>query len=57
MKFYPDENLRPKIAEIMKILRADAITAHEVEMTRAADEEQLDLALGNRLRRTVWKLL
>jgi shikimate kinase len=44
MKFYLDEDLSPKIAGIMKRLGADAITAHEVAMTGAADEEQLDFA-------------
>jgi len=44
MKFYLDEDLSPKIAEIMRKLGADATTAHEVGMTGASDEEQLGLA-------------
>jgi predicted nuclease of predicted toxin-antitoxin system len=46
MKFYLDENLSPTIAEIMKKIGADAISAHQVGMSGAADEEQLDLAAG-----------
>jgi predicted nuclease of predicted toxin-antitoxin system len=44
MKFYLDEDLSPTNAEIMRRLGTDAITAHEVGMSGAADEEQLDLA-------------
>ena len=44
MKFYIDEDLSPMIAEIMRRLGTDAITAHEVGMTGDADEEQLNLA-------------
>jgi predicted nuclease of predicted toxin-antitoxin system len=44
MKFYLDEDLSPTIAEIMRRLGTDAITAHDVGMTGTADEEQLDLA-------------
>jgi predicted nuclease of predicted toxin-antitoxin system len=46
MKFYLDEDLSPTITEIMRRVGTDAITAHEVEMTGATDEEQLDLAAG-----------
>jgi hypothetical protein len=44
MKFYLDENMSPKVAEIMRNLGTDAISAHEVDMAGASDEEQLDLA-------------
>ena len=44
MKFYLDENMSPKIAEIIRSLGAEAVSAHEVTMAGAADEEQLDFA-------------
>ena len=44
MKFYLDENMSPKIAEIMRSLGAEAVSAHEVAMVGVADEEQLDFA-------------
>ena len=44
MKFYLDENMSPKIADIMRKFGIDAVSAHEVDMAGAADEEQLDLA-------------
>ena len=44
MKFYLDENMSPKIAEIIKSLGAEAVSAHEVAMVGVADEEQLDFA-------------
>ena len=44
VKFYLDENMSPKIAEIMRKLGIDALSAHEVNMAGAADEEQLDYA-------------
>ena len=44
MKFYLDENMSPKIAQIARKLGIDAVSAHDVNMTGAADEEQLDLA-------------
>jgi hypothetical protein len=44
MKFYLDENMSPKIAEIARRLGVDAVSAHDVNMTGTADEEQLDFA-------------
>ncbi|MCL4537299.1 MAG: DUF5615 family PIN-like protein [Nitrospirae bacterium] len=44
MKFYLDEDLSPKIAEILRKHGIDAISAHEVGMVQAADKEQLDRA-------------
>ena len=44
MKFYLDENMSSKIGEIMRSLGAEAVSAHEVAMVGASDEEQLDFA-------------
>jgi predicted nuclease of predicted toxin-antitoxin system len=44
MKFYLDEDLSPKIAEILRRNNVDAISAHEKEMTGASDREQLEQA-------------
>ncbi len=44
MKFYLDENMSPKIAQIARRLGIDAVSAHDVNMTGTADEAQLDFA-------------
>lgn len=44
MKYYLDEDLSPKIAEILKKYSIDAISAHEVEMEQATDKEHLERA-------------
>jgi hypothetical protein len=44
MKFYLDEDLSPRIAETIRKLGSDGISAHEAEMIGASDEEQLDFA-------------
>jgi len=50
MKFYLDENMSPKIAEIMRSLGVEAVSAHEVAMAGVADEEQLDFAARQGMR-------
>ncbi|MEW6214853.1 MAG: DUF5615 family PIN-like protein [Nitrospirota bacterium] len=44
MKYYLDEDLSPKIAEVLRKHHIDAVSAHEVEMLQAADLEQLERA-------------
>lgn len=44
MKFYLDENMSPKIAQIARRLGIDAVSAHDVSMTGTTDAEQLDFA-------------
>ncbi len=44
MKYYLDEDLSPKIAEILRKQHIDAVSAHEAGMVQAADKEQLDRA-------------
>lgn len=44
MKYYLDEDLSPKIAEILRKYGTDAVSAHEVSMLQSTDMEQLDRA-------------
>jgi predicted nuclease of predicted toxin-antitoxin system len=44
VKFYLDEDLSPKIAEILRRDRIDALSAHDAEMCEASDQRQLDFA-------------
>ena len=44
MKFYLDEDLSPKIAQILRRSRIDALSAHETGMLEAGDLEQLEFA-------------
>ena len=44
MRYYLDEDLSPKIAEILRKHNIDAISAHEVGMLQATDLEQLEKA-------------
>ena len=44
MKFYLDEDLSPKIAQILRKSRIDALSAHETGMLEAEDLEQLEFA-------------
>lgn len=44
MKYYLDEDLSPKIAEILRESKIDAVSAHEVGMRQARDIDHLKLA-------------
>ena len=41
MKYYLDEDLSPKIAELLRNHKIDCISAHEVNMLQASDLDQL----------------
>ena len=44
MKYYLDEDLSPKIAELLRKKGVDCVSAHEIEMMQASDLEQLEAA-------------
>ena len=44
MKFYLDEDLSPRIAELLRARGMDATSAQDVDARRLADEEQLQRA-------------
>jgi len=44
MKFYLDEDISPKISEMLRESRIDAVSTHEVGMNQAMDSEQLEYA-------------
>ena len=46
MRFYLDENLSPRIAEILRARGLDVVSAHEVGNTRLDDRSQLHYAAG-----------
>jgi hypothetical protein len=44
MKFYLDEDISPKVAELLKRKKIDAVSTHETNMTQASDRDQLKYA-------------
>ena len=44
MKYYLDEDISPKIAEILRNYQVDVVSTHEVDMTQTLDKEQLEYA-------------
>ena len=47
MKFYLDEDLSPKIAELMRKQGIDCISAHEIKAIQISDLKQLEFALSH----------
>lgn len=48
MTFYLDENLSPRVAEILRARGLDVVSAHEVGNTQLDDRSQLRYATGAR---------
>jgi predicted nuclease of predicted toxin-antitoxin system len=48
MKYYLDEDISPKVANILRKNQVDAVSTHEVGMTQAPDSEQLEYAASER---------
>ena len=46
MKFYLDEDISPKVAQILRKRGIDAVSAHEIGMAGASDEEQFAEAVS-----------
>ncbi len=44
MKLYLDEDISPKVSEILRKKGMDAVSAHEAGMLEASDDEQLVFA-------------
>jgi hypothetical protein len=44
MKFYLDEDLSPKVAEILRKAGIDALSAHEVGRCETSDQRQLEFS-------------
>lgn len=40
MKFYLDEDISPKIAEVLRKHGVDVVSAHDIGMKGASDEDQ-----------------
>ena len=48
MKYYLDEDLSPKITELLRKRGVDCVSAHEIEMGQVSDLEQLESAARER---------
>ena len=44
MKYYLDEDISPKVAELLRKEGLDSISVHEIGMTQKSDLEQLEFA-------------
>ena len=48
MRYHSDEDLSPKIAELLKKKGVDCVSAHEIEMMQALELEQLEAAANEK---------
>lgn len=48
MKFYIDEDISPKVAEIMRKRGIEAVSAHDIGMVGASDEDQFAEAVSRK---------
>jgi len=48
MKYYLDEDLSPRIAELLRKRGVYSVSAHEIQMMQATDLEQLTFAAGKK---------
>ncbi len=48
MKFYLDEDISPRVAEILRKAGIDAVSAHDVGLVGASDEEQFAEAVARK---------
>jgi hypothetical protein len=44
MKYYLDEDISPKVADVLRENQIDAVSTHEVNMAQSSDREQLEYA-------------
>lgn len=44
MKYYLDEDISPKVADILGNYQVDAVSTHEAKRTQTSDREQLEYA-------------
>ncbi len=44
MKYYLDEDISPKVADVLRKKQIDAVSTHEMNMAQASDREQLEYA-------------
>jgi len=48
VKFYLDEDISPRVAELLRKKGVNAVSAHEKDMRGASDEEQLQVAVNEK---------
>jgi predicted nuclease of predicted toxin-antitoxin system len=48
VKFYIDEDISPKVAEVLRKRGVDVVSAHDIGMTGASDEDQFAEAVSRK---------